>query len=432
MTSASIAAVSNAAVSIDTGRSRLPAAEPVVVRRRIQPRPAIELSRLTRYHGGTYSHTVDRIVFSDGTAARTDLIRLNPGVEAYSLDFAGIAPLRPSRYDVASFAALPNAGARCFEVEIDWILRNSFPTLRAAELSRRVRDAGYPLGTGHLAEHEAIAATQAAIWHFTNGLDLDTRPRNEPDTVVHDDRGVTVEFSDGIEIDGYTVDIAGSGPVTVRLLKSPDGRRWDEVAASALTVSPGVHHKALGIGATVADGHGHSRRGHRHYRLTVDGPATIGEVAFSLAGSGVYRNSPRTVHAYRYLLDGARRARARSAAPDVGAAGVTVAPEAETIGPFRLRATSAAALIATGAQVLDARRNAADGPLEPGTAFYLKLGARARADRSVTLTVKVPGRDDEHGGRVLTGVARDENSRRFTPVALVVPTQSVVEFDLTW
>lgn len=63
----------------------LPAARPVVVRRRIQPRPAIELSRLTRYHGGTYSHTVDRIASTDGTFARTDLIRLNPGVEAYSL-----------------------------------------------------------------------------------------------------------------------------------------------------------------------------------------------------------------------------------------------------------------------------------------------------------------------------------------------------------
>lgn len=33
---------------------------------------------MTRYRGGTYSHTVDRIVFADGSTARTDLIRLNP------------------------------------------------------------------------------------------------------------------------------------------------------------------------------------------------------------------------------------------------------------------------------------------------------------------------------------------------------------------
>ena len=110
-------------VSIAAGRL-LPAARPVVVRRRIQPRPAIELSRLTRYHGGTYSHTVDRIVFTDGTFARTDLIRLNPGVDAYSLDFTGVAPLRPSRYDVESFAALPNARARSG-------LRSQTPTRRA-------------------------------------------------------------------------------------------------------------------------------------------------------------------------------------------------------------------------------------------------------------------------------------------------------------
>lgn len=41
---------------------------------------------------------------------------------------------------------------------------------------------------------------------------------------MHDERGVTVEFAD--ELDGYTVDIAGSGPVTVRLHKSVDGQRW--------------------------------------------------------------------------------------------------------------------------------------------------------------------------------------------------------------
>ncbi|PJE20383.1 MAG: TQXA domain-containing protein, partial [Mycobacterium sp.] len=41
---------------------------------------------MTRYRGGTYSHTVDKIVFTDGSTARTDLIRLNPNLQAYSLD----------------------------------------------------------------------------------------------------------------------------------------------------------------------------------------------------------------------------------------------------------------------------------------------------------------------------------------------------------
>jgi len=34
-------------------------------------RPATELTRMTRYRGGTYSHTVDTIMFTGGTCART-------------------------------------------------------------------------------------------------------------------------------------------------------------------------------------------------------------------------------------------------------------------------------------------------------------------------------------------------------------------------
>ena len=43
----------------------------VATRRRILVRPATELMQMTRYRGGTYSHTVDRIVFTDGSSART-------------------------------------------------------------------------------------------------------------------------------------------------------------------------------------------------------------------------------------------------------------------------------------------------------------------------------------------------------------------------
>ncbi|RWA16267.1 hypothetical protein MBRU_09160 [Mycolicibacterium brumae DSM 44177] len=374
---------------------------------------------------------MDRIVFADGTAARTDLIRLNPGVQAYSLDFSGIAPLRPSRYDVESFAELPNARARAFEVEIDWMLRNSYPSLGAAELSRRLRAAGRPLGAGHISEHEAIAATQAAIWHFTNGLDLDTRPRNEPEQIVRDHRGVTVRFADELELDGYEVELVAAGPVTLRLHKSADGQDWQEVAASALTTTEagaGVRRKALGVGATVSHGHGHTRRGHRYYRVSVDGAASIGEVRFSLAGAAAYRNSPRIVHAYEYLLDGARRARAAATAPGIDTSGVRA--DGPLIGPLRLRASSAAALASDGAQIVDRHGAVIEDAVEPGEGFYLRPWSIRT--RSATVTMTVPGRRDGHGGRVLTGVARDESSQRFTPVALVVPTETVVEFDLSW
>ena len=62
-----------------------------------RPRPrgadaAPLLSGLTRAPGGTYSSTVEVIHFTDGSSAHTDLIRLNPNIDAYSLDFAGVSP----------------------------------------------------------------------------------------------------------------------------------------------------------------------------------------------------------------------------------------------------------------------------------------------------------------------------------------------------
>ena len=89
-----------------------PALTQVTTRRRVVVGPATELPRMTRYRGGTYSHTVDRIVFADGTTARTDLIRLNPNLDAYSLDFAGISPHHPSRYQLGTWSALPHLRGR--------------------------------------------------------------------------------------------------------------------------------------------------------------------------------------------------------------------------------------------------------------------------------------------------------------------------------
>ena len=159
---------------------------PLAVRRRERP-IGVELARLTRYRGGTYSHTVDTVVFTDGTAARTDLIRLNPNVEAYSLDFGGVcadAAVALPGGDLVGRAATCAPGRTRPRSTGSW--RNSFPTVGTAELSRRLRAAGYPLKSANVAEHEAIAATQAAIWYFTNDLQLDDRPRNEPVSTVRD------------------------------------------------------------------------------------------------------------------------------------------------------------------------------------------------------------------------------------------------------
>ncbi|HEY5843991.1 MAG TPA: thioester domain-containing protein [Mycobacterium sp.] len=410
-------------------RSPLHRQPTVTVRRRVRPRPAVDLSRLTRYRGGTYSHTVETIRFTDGTSARTDLIRLNPGVPAYSLDYTGVAPTRPSRYQVETFSEVPNLRARAFEVEVDWILRNSFPNLRVAELSRRLRAAGSPLGKANIGEHEAIAATQAAIWHLTNGLQLDNRPLDVPARLVRSKGAVTVEFDGERELASYAVEMVADGAATVTLHSSVDGQSWREVAASQLTVEgAGTHRRTLGVGATVSViRHGRPSVGHRFYRLTATGGAEIADVAFTLNGSGRYRNPERIVRLYNYLLDGARRARSRATAPRLTAAHATMSDG--LVGPFRLAATDRAALDAGPAELVDADGVAITGPVHPGTSFYLRP---RRGSTSATVTMTVPGSVDGYGGRVLAGVARDESTSRFTPLALAVPAELVVDFDVDW
>jgi TQXA domain-containing protein len=415
-------------------KSDLQVAPSVTVRRRVRPRASVDVSRLTRYRGGTYSATVDTITFADGSTARTDLIRLNPGFTAYSLDFTGRAPTRPSRYRVETWSAVPNVRAHAYEAEVDWILRNSVPRLSAAELSRRLRAAGYPLGAANLGEHEAIAGTQAAIWRFTNSLELDNRPLNVPVSVTSTPNAVTVEFDGERELSGYTVDLATEGTVTVTLYRSQDGQNWDEVSGSGLRVdgtggSTASYRKGLGIGATVSGaGRGHGTVGYRHYRLGITGRATVADVRFSLNGSGNYRNPARIVHLYDYLLDGARRARARTTGPRLTASHATLSDG--LVGPFRLAATDRVALEASDVTLVD---NVAGteivGPVEPGAGFYLRAEP---GTTSATVTMTVPGHPEGYGGRVIAGVARDESSSRFTPLALAVPAELIVDFEIDW
>ncbi|MDT5150814.1 MAG: hypothetical protein QOI01_2547 [Mycobacterium sp.] len=398
---------------------------PLAVRRRERP-GGTELARLTRYRGGTYSHTVDTIVFTDGTAARTDLIRLNPNVEAYSLDFSGISPTRPSHYRVATWSAVPHLRTRAHEAEVDWILRNSFPTVGTAELSRRLRAAGYPLKSANVAEHEAIAATQAAIWFFTNDLQLDDRARNEPVSTVRGTGSISFEFDGAPQLGGFTVDVDSGSATSVILQKSSDGVNWRDVAGSGLAVTgPGRYRKVLGLGSTMSQNRpGRRGLGYRYYRLVVDTTdgIALGDVQFWLEGSGHYGNSDRIVHLYRHLLAGAQRARRQAAPPELSAVHAEV--DAEHVGPFRLHADHVAALSVSEGTVVDA-----DGvemlTCEPGGEFYVRPRA---GSRSLTVTATAAG----PGGRVVTGVARDEVNNRLTPVALAVRAPIEVDFHLAW
>lgn len=402
----------------------------IAVERRIQPMSAINLSRMTHYRGGTYSHTVDTIVFADGTRARTDLIRLNPNIDAYSLDFAAAAPSTPSRYRADSWSAVPHLQTRAHEAEVDWILRNSYPTRSTAQLSHDLRAAGYPLGQRNIAEHEAIAGTQAAIWRFTNGLELDDRPLNVPVRISQSDNEVGVEFDGRRQLAEYAATVSSRNGAVLTLQKSVDGTHWQNVAASQVTVLPGVTtiSKALGVGSTLADsGHGTGRSGYQHYRLTIDGDATVSDLTFLLDNSRDYRNSEHVVYLYNYLLSGAAAARRAAVTPSLDVSGAVAT--GDLIGPFRLVTADAAALrVSGGHTIVDGAGTVISGPLKPESEFFLHVSEGTAA---VTLTIEVPGHINGFGGRVITGVAQDEAGNA-TPLALAVPAQLVVEFDLRW
>jgi TQXA domain-containing protein len=404
---------------------------PVATRRRILVRPATELTRMTRYRGGTYSHTVDKIVFADGTSARTDLIRLNPNLQAYSLDFTGTSPKHPSPYRLAAWSALPHLRGAC-EGEVDWILRHSFPMLPTAELSQRVREAGYPLGSANISEHEAIAGTQAAIWYLTNGMALDTRPLNAP-VAVHRGPGsvLTLEFDGQPQLGGYSLWTASDTPVVVKLQKSANSVDWQDVSGSQLTThaGKGSYQRTLGVGSTLStSSHGSGARGYRYYRLIPTTPSAtiaIDHVDFWLTGSRHYRNADRVVHLYNYLLAGAQKARHRANEPHLVDTNATA--ESDLVGPFQVRIPLT--LSASEGQLVDIDGFTIDETIQPGTDFYLR---RAPGTSATTLTATTPHHTSP---RLLIGVAHQEASQAlqgFTPVALTLPADVAIQFDISW
>ena len=349
----------------------LPAPTQVTIRKRVVATPANELPRMTRYRGGTYSHTVDRIVFADGNTARTDLIRLNPNLDAYSLDFSGIAPRLPSRYQLGTRSALPQLRGRA-EAQIGWILRHSFPTISTAELSRklRLRDIRWERPT--LADHEAIAATQAAIWHFTNDLALDTQPLNVPVAVRRGPGPVTTyEFDGEPQIGGYSVWTTSDTTVNLRLQKSANGVDWHDISGSQLTTgaAKGRYQRALGVGSTVSSSSARSPRSRlsvlptRHGGAQRARPASVTS-SFWLTGTRHYRNTDRVVHLYDYLLAGANAALRKTGEPQL-VIKHAIADDG-LVGPFYVR-IAVDAQCHRGHALVDADGIAIDGPVQPDT-----------------------------------------------------------------
>ena len=204
---------------------------------------------------------------------------------------------------------------------------------------------------------------------------------------------------------------------------------WQDVSGSHVTAQPGKdrYQRTLGVGSTLsASSHGRVGRGYRYYRLvaTADGAAPIiDHVRFWLTGSRHYRNADRVVHLYNYLLAGAATAFREGDEPRL----VDSHPSAESecIGPFQVGIPLT--LNVTGGHALvDTNSCAIDKIVQPGTDFYL---SPAPGTSATTLTATTPY---ALTGRVLTGVALEGAPQRLTPVALAVPIEVAVEFDITW
>lgn len=313
--------------------------------RRDRPARRDRTTALTRYVGGTYSPTVQLLRFTGGREARTDLIRLNPGGRAYSVDVNGRAPSSVSHYRDADRSESPiDAPA---QRQVSRLVGRSYPVVGLRELSARVRDAGYPLGSADLAAHDAIAATQAAIWQVTNGVDLDTQGAWLPcaaaviDGVgvggvrvhldpahprwrgqVRRDRPVAIDFTFGHrpQLGSFTVVLNARSDVSAlawSLERSTDGRHWVSVPTSATSGSQGTADGVvspidsrvtittrLGVGTTWANGSG---AGYPRYRLVMTTQAVaarvlLDDVRFTVLGAEGYRNPEPVVHLYTYLL----------------------------------------------------------------------------------------------------------------------------------
>ena len=436
----------------------------------VPSRPEGGSTTFSRYLGGTYPSTVEVIRFADGTQARTDLVRLHPNIAAYSIDYAGVAPGGPSRYRDGAWASGASVAEAGVEGEVVWIMRHSFPTLGTAELSASLRAAGVPIGSADLKEHEAIAGTQAAIWHLTNGLTLDTQPLSvpvavsavesaagtSPGAVLDDDdrstwRGLLVPGRETFlefELDGrfqlgqYTVELGSwTTPTAVswRLQSSSDRRTWRDVSSSEVEVvvadgqagrkGPAARTKALGVGATLSDSvPSRGRTGYRYYRLAVRGRSErlgrleIRAVRFTLADSAGFRNSARVVHLYRYLL--AMATPKVLAVPTLSISGPSVVDAAAgtgLAGPFYIDGDQPAKVRvggASGGRVVDQDGRQLQGLLRADQPFYVDLPVGG-AQGSFTVTAAV-GPVLGFEGRALVGARSDDGPAEFTTLARAV------------
>ncbi|MGB4779342.1 thioester domain-containing protein [Microbacterium sp.] len=404
---------------------------------------------LWRHRGGTYSSTVGRLQLDDGTTARTDLIRLSPNVDAYSLDPHGQSPRRLVPYRVRPWAEAPTSILRRQEAAIVWLLANSYPTIDTATLSAQLRASGHAIGAGDISLHDAIAATQAALWTVTSGL----RPhRGAAGPIAELSRAAAsrllrvgpgapavlpVELPAEAVVRGYRVDLRDADlfggdlhDIQVHLEQSENGERWLPVPSSRVLATEGRQHadtclllrKGIGVGATVASVRGGRQVGYAHYRIVVSSRRTtavrIEGIDLDLADSPLHGNSPAVLALYDHLCAGA--AAAAHAEGVIRGPRTALAGPSSLIGPYHLDpgAIQFALVSADDPRiaVVDADGRAVDA-VAGGEAFWLDVGAAAAAD-TASLVIDVVAGWHRSGRVLLSGSEADGTA--CTPLALAV------------
>jgi len=107
----------------------------------------------------------ENVHFTNGESATTTLFELrvddDTTVAAYCVDVSRNVDYTAA-YTMAEWPQLPGAA---HAGKIVWIVRNSYPVLPLEEVAEHS-------GIDGLSAEQAIAGTQAAIWHFSNGIQL--------------------------------------------------------------------------------------------------------------------------------------------------------------------------------------------------------------------------------------------------------------------
>jgi TQXA domain-containing protein/LPXTG-motif cell wall-anchored protein len=135
--------------------------------------------RLNLGDGGDYIAELFEMKLSNGSTLKLYCVQITVGLRA-DVDMVE----RPWNKYPAKGAFNENSA------KINWVLHNGYPGTGLDALGKALKKQGVELHGG-VSEQEAIAATQAAVWHFSDGVKLDaTKPLAE-----EDDAGINADVA---------------------------------------------------------------------------------------------------------------------------------------------------------------------------------------------------------------------------------------------